>query len=184
MRSHSALTLIELVVVLSILAALSGVMIPLFSGTVQNANTVTTNRSLNHVGQSIAEYWRDTKHVALDGVTSVATETNRFDIRWLFANPVTDDTNSGFSINSRIGWRGPYLSVSTGDQVTSGSPFVIDAWNHSIVVQDVDPLAVVRDVRIVSAGPDGIISIPDSTATELLTANDVGDDYYVALTLR
>ena len=184
MRSRSALTLIEMVVVLSILAAVSGTLIPLFSGTIANANEVATKRSLIHVRDAVTDYWRDTKYVTLDGIISVATETNRFHIDWLFANPVTGDNTWGFSINSRIGWRGPYVLASTGDQVVAGSPFLIDAWNQSLVMQDVDSAATPRDVRIVSAGPDGVLTIPASTATAALTPVDVGDDLYVAITLR
>ncbi|MEO9595614.1 type II secretion system protein [Rhodopirellula bahusiensis] len=183
-RSRSGLTLIELVVVLSILAAVSSILIPVFSGTIQNANQVATTCSLNQIGDAIGDYWRDTKHIPLDGIGSVATETNRFDIDWLFANPVTGDGTFDFSFDTRIGWRGPYLWTSTGDQVAAGSPFMIDAWNRSFSIQDVAPSTQPRDLRIVSAGPDGVVSIPPSTATSALTSTDVGDDLYVALTLR
>lgn len=184
MRSFSALTLIEMVVVLAIMTAVSGVLVPLFSGTIENANQVATQRSLVQVGQATSDYWRDTKHVTLDGITSVATESNRFAIDWLFANPVTGDTDFDFEPHSRIGWRGPYLSASTGDPVAAGSPFLIDAWNQTLVIQDVDSASTPRDVRVVSPGPDGIVSIPDSKSTAALTTLDVGDDLYVALILQ
>lgn len=184
MRSRTGLTLIELVVVLLVLAAVSGLLVPLFAGTIQNANTVATERSLAKIRDATRLYWRDTKHVALDGMTSVATEANRFHVDWLFFNPVTGDSTWDFSVNTSIGWRGPYLAGSTGDMVAAGSPFMIDAWNNAIEIHDVDPLASLRDVRIVSGGPDGTISIPVATATSALTAADVGDDVYVHLSLR
>ncbi|WP_143549267.1 type II secretion system protein [Rhodopirellula bahusiensis] len=184
MRLRSAFTLIELIVVLCILVAISGILIPVYSGTIQNANQVVTISSLNQIGDAMGDYWRDTKFVTLDGITTTATESDRFDIDWLFANPVTGDGTIDFSFHSKIGWRGPYLWTSTGDQVSAGAPYMVDAWSHSILVQDVLPTAVPRDLRIVSAGPDGVVTIPPSTATAALTSTDVGDDLYVALTLH
>lgn len=184
MRSTTGLTLLELIVVLSVLAAVAGLLIPLFTGTLQNANEVSTERSLVQVRDAVMQYWLDTKHITLDGFASVATEANRFDIDWLFASPVTGDATWGFSANTRIGWRGPYLAGSTGEVTISSSPFLIDAWNKEIRIQDVDSTAVLRDVRVVSGGPDGVIAIPASTATNALTPSDIGDDVYVAISLR
>lgn len=182
MRYTSGLTLIELVVVLAILAAVSGVLVPLFSGTMENANQVATKQSLVRVRDAMQRYWTDTKHVTLDGVVSVATDGDRFNMDWLFSNPVTGDDTNDFSINSKIGWRGPYLLSSTGDAVVAGAPFLIDAWNGTILTQQVP--SVPGDVRIVSPGPDGVLSLPPTTATDSLTATEIGDDLYVALRLR
>ena len=184
MRSRTALSLIELIVVISVLAAISGILIPVFTGTIHTANEVATKRTLVEVRDTVANYWSDMKHVTLDGVTTVATDADRLNIDWLFANPVTGDTTFDFDFNTQIGWRGPYLAESTGDLVAAGSPYLIDAWNNEIEIQDVDSTATLRDVRIVSGGPDGTIDIPTATATSALTANDIGDDIYVAFSLR
>jgi len=182
--SRDGMTLMELVVVLAVLAGLSGLLVPLLAGTIQTANDVSTERSLVNAQEALMDYWRDTKHITLDGITSVATESNRLSIEWLFENPVTGDATHDFSSQTQIGWRGPYLAGSTGDAVAAGYPLLIDAWNHEIVIQDVDPTASFRDVRIVSAGPDGVLTIGAATATAALTAAEVGDDVYVALSLR
>lgn len=184
MRSRTGLTLIELVVVLSILAALSGVVVPLFTGTIHDAHEVATERTLVQVRDAMRQYWSDTKHVALDGTGTVATEANRLHTDWLFSNPVTGDSTQGFSANTRIGWRGPYLAGSTGSLAVSASPYLVDAWNHRIEIQDVDATLPVRDVRIVSGGPNGTIETPAATATTSLTPTAVGDDIYVSVYLR
>lgn len=184
MYTRPAHTLIELVVVLALLVAVSGVLVPLFSGTIHNAHHVATEQSLRQVRDALIHYWLDTKHVALDGVTTVATNADRLNVDWLFANPVTGDDTFDFDLNTLIGWRGPYLAESTGNLLLSGSPFLIDAWNNEIEIQDVDPLLSARDVRIVSGGPDGTITIPSATATTALTDTEIGDDIYVALQLR
>ena len=152
MRSRVALTLIELVVVLTVLAALSGLLVPLFTGTIHDAQQAATDRSIVEVRDALLDYWRDIKHETLDGVTTVATDADRLNIDWLFANPVTNDSSVDFDPNTQIGWRGPYLAESTGDLLVSGSPFLIDAWNNEIEIQDVDSTATLRDVRIVSGG--------------------------------
>jgi len=184
MRSRAAVTLIELIVVLSVLAGLSTLLIPLFSNVLSDANTVTTERSVGQVRDAVLDYWLDLKHVTLDGVGTVATDADRLNIDWLFANPVTGDSTFGFDVNTKIGWRGPYLAEALGSITISGSSVVIDAWKNEITIQDVDSTATVRDVRIVSGGPDGTIDIPGATATSALTSADVGDDFYVALQLR
>ncbi|MEM9586800.1 MAG: prepilin-type N-terminal cleavage/methylation domain-containing protein [Planctomycetota bacterium] len=184
MRSNHGMTLFELVITLMILAAIAGLAAPVFSGTVQSANEVATKRSLEAIRDALANYWQDTKWVGLDGVTTVGTESNRLSIAWLFSNPVTDDSTFDFDLNTRIGWRGPYISESTGDLTTFGTATLVDAWNQAIVVQDVDSSASLRDVRVVSGGPDGTIDTPSATATSALTSTDVGDDLYVAFTLR
>lgn len=184
MRPRIALSLAELVVVLAILAAVSGLLVPLFATNVHNANQVATQRSLVEIRDALSQYWTDTKLVTLDGVTTVATEANRLRVQWLFRNPVTGDTTFDFDPQSQIGWRGPYVTESTGDIVTFGSRTLIDAWNAEIQIQDVDSSASPRDVRVVSFGPDGVLSIPAATATASLTSSDLGDDLYVAIELR
>lgn len=184
MRSRVAVTLFELVIVLAVLVAFASLLVPLFSNTMHDANEVATERSLVQVRDALLDYWRDTKHVTLDGVTTVATNAGRLDIGWLFDSPVTGDPTFDFDVNTLIGWRGPYMVSSRGAIFISGSPVLIDAWRNKIVIQDVDPSAALRDVRVVSGGRDGAISIPASTATSALTTADVGDDRYVSLQLR
>lgn len=184
MRNRVAMTLAELVVVLTVLAAMAGLLVPLFTSTVQDANAVVARSSLVHVRDAVMQYWSDGKYVALDGVTTVASDSNRLQIRWLFQNPVTGDRTMDFDPNTRIGWRGPYIAQSTADLIEVGPNALIDPWNRVVEIQDVDPSAAVRDVRIVSGGPDGMVAIPTATATNLLTASDIGDDVYVAVELR
>lgn len=183
MKSRNALTLIELIVVLSILAALSGVVLPLCSENLTTANETATRTTLTEARTAILQYWHDTKFVKLDGVTTVATEAQRFNLTWLFANPVTNTNAIQFDPNLRSGWNGPYLATATLDSL-AGGPGLIDAWNQPLTVQYVNPADAIKDVRIVSAGRNGTVEIPAGTATTALTMNSIGDDLYVALTLR
>ena len=184
MATRKALTLVELVIVLCILAALSSLVVPLCSDNVASAAETVTRASLTEVRDAMLKYWQDTKHVTLNGITSYAVETSRFDIAWLFDNPVTNDRTVQFDANTRIGWNGPYMAGTTADVVAWGGFTLLDGWNREIQVQYVDPTAELKDVRLVSAGPNGVIDMPAGTATTALTAANVGDDIYVALALR
>ena len=184
MRPRAALSLLELMMVIGTLAALSGMLIPLFTSTIHDGHATATMASLKVVRDAVTQYWSDTKLVTLDGVTTVGTEANRLSLAWLFANPVNGDETFSFNPATRIGWRGPYLGEATGDLIAFGERTLIDAWNHELTIQDVNSAATLRDVRIVSAGPNGTIDIPLATPTSALTDSDIGDDVYVSIELR
>lgn len=182
--TRNALSLLELVVVLSILVALSSLVIPLCSGNLTTAAETTTRASLHEIRDAQLKYWQDTKTVTLDGMSSYAIESQRFDLVWLFSNPVTNDSTNQFDPNSRIGWNGPYMAGTTADVVAWGGMTLLDAWNHEIEVQYVNPNNDLKDVRLVSPGPNGVVEIPAATATSALTSGNMGDDIYVAIMLR
>ncbi|MFO0942144.1 MAG: type II secretion system protein [Pirellulales bacterium] len=182
MKTRNALTLIELIIVLCVMVALSGILIPICNNQLSSATETATRATLTEVQRALQDYWRDTKLITLDGMTTFANETDRFKIVWLFKNPVTNDSTSQFNPNSRSGWNGPYIVAAT--KTSTSTLELIDAWNNTLQVQYVNPNDSVKDVRIVSPGPNGIIDISPSTATSLLTSNGIGDDLYVSLSLR
>lgn len=181
--TRQALTLAELVVVLFILVALAGLAAPLCSGQMSTAARSTTQATLAGARDALDEYWRDTKFLTLDGVSTAASEADRFQLRWLLANPVTGTTASSFDRNTQTGWNGPYLlSPTTSPDEAIAS--LIDSWNRTLVVQYVNPGSELRDVRIVSAGPNGTIDISAVMPTSSLNSLNIGDDLYVSLLLR
>jgi len=184
MTLRKAFTIIELIVVLCVVAALAGLTLPILSGTHSIAATATTQSTLREVGNATSQYWSDCKYLKLDGTNTIATEATRFQIRWLFRNPQTDTTINSFNINSSIGWNGTYLMSPTGSPLLFGDVAMIDAWNNAVTIQDPSPTASPRDVRIVSGGPNGTIEIPANAATSSLNAATIGDDLYVALQLH
>lgn len=184
MQNRKAFSLMELAIALCIIVALAGMMVPLCADSLTSASENTTRTSLSEIRNAMAQYWLDTKHWVLDGVTTSATEAGRFDIRWLFYNPVTNDRTVQFDPNLRSGWNGPYISVSTANQALYGNAALCDGWNRLITVQYINPTGSLKDVRLVSPGRDGIVNLPAGTATTALTTSDVGDDIYVAITLR
>lgn len=183
MNTRNAFTLIELIVVLTILVALSGIVLPICSENLSTANATATRSTLAEARNAMLQYWHDSKFVALDGVTTFATESQRFEISWLFASPVTNTTSVQFDPNLRTGWNGPYIASSTTDADIAG-PGLVDAWNQTLSVQYVNPGGSLKDVRIVSSGGNGVVDIPAGMATSSLTSSSIGDDLYVALSLR
>jgi len=184
MFRRKAFTIMEMVVVLCVLAALAGLSLPILSGTYSIAATSTTQSTLREVSLATNLYWADCKLLTLDGVTTVATEPTRFQVRWLFRNPQTDSSDKSYNINTTIGWNGPYLLHPTGSPLQFGDVAIIDAWNHAISIQDVNSTSAPRDVRIVSAGPNGLVDIPANVSTSSLDGSNTGDDLYVALQLQ
>jgi len=184
MSLRKAFTIIELIVVLCVVAALAGLTLPILSGTHCIAAAVTTQSTLREIGHATSQYWSDCKLLKLDGTTTIATEATRFQIRWLFRNPQTDTSNNSFDINTTIGWNGPYFMSPTGSPLLFGDVAMIDAWNNAVTIQDPSPSASPRDVRVVSGGPNGTIDIPANAATSSLDAVTIGDDLYVALQLH
>lgn len=200
-------SLLELVVVLGILVALGGIAVRMGTPAKDSAHRQATITSLQVLRDAVMQYWSDTKHVPFDGVATEATELDRFHVRWLFVNPINETVDPTPTYpDTRVGWNGPYLIAPTGSYTVSApanfttqygldsDPAILDAYSsatvaafaagHPIVVQDVDPLLSLRDIRIVSAGPNGIIDTPPSVLTVDLTDEDVGDDLYVAISLR
>ncbi len=182
MKARRALTLFELIIVLCILVALSGIVIPICDLQMNSASQTATRATLTQVQRAMLDYWHDTKSITLNGTTTFADESERFQIAWLFKNPVTNNSTSQFNPNLRSGWNGPYIVAAT--KTSSSTLELVDAWNNLLQVQYVNPNDSVKDVRIVSPGPNGVVDISPSTATSLLTSNGIGDDLYVSLSLR
>lgn len=199
--NRSGLTFVELLVVLFILAALAGIIVPLLSGARDDSAEQATEASLVAVRDAVIRQWTDTKYVNLPGTpTSVATESQRFHLRWLFESPVSGTAASDFDPDTRIGWNGPYVAQFTGRYEIDNSsnftsvygsandPAVLDAFTGRPVVIQVVGAASPYDVRVVSAGLDGELDIDPSNATADLEPEGglvpVDDDIYISFVLR
>lgn len=196
--------MVELLIVLVLLVALAGILVPIFGNVTDDAAMQTTQASLVAIRDAVVRSWTDTKYVSLPGSggspPTEAEETERFHIRWLFNSPVSGVATSDFDPDSRIGWNGPYLTQFTGRYAiddsrnltaTYGSdndPSVLDSFTGTPIVVQVVGASTPYDVRIVSAGPNGIVDIDPTTATSSLESEGgmeaIGDDLYVSFVLR
>ena len=122
--SHG-LTLIELVVVLTILVALAGLVLPrLVNFAERDVAPTAVNSTLVEIRGAVMRYWNDCKFL----ISSEEATDPDFAIRIddLLVNPFDDLTTANveegaFDRQSGVGWRGPYIVSSSLIPVNSGS---------------------------------------------------------------
>lgn len=106
-KKQSGVTLIELTVVLLILVALAGVVVPYIGGTSSAALCKATDLTMQNVKKVIMErYYLDTLGFFPKGTKNSA---DNYSLKYLFTKP-SDAAWQSFDLNSQTGWRGPYLN--------------------------------------------------------------------------
>ena len=197
------LTLAELLVVIAILATVGTLVLPAVGNYLADSRGDVTRQSLTQLRDTIAEtYWQDSAgQLPQRDPTVPPVPSGRLmspQLRYLFVNPHTEDATVTYDPAYRRGWRGPYLVDRNGPAYTvnntagftnlygeNGDPVVLDGWGRPIAIQNPGLLPDGRqDVRLVSAGPDGIVNLPPTKATAALTAADIGDDLWVSFEVR
>ncbi|MFW5693485.1 MAG: pilus assembly FimT family protein [Thermoguttaceae bacterium] len=203
---HRGLTLFELLAVMGILLVLGTLVVPVVSDRIGQSRDDVTRQSLLRLREAIAgTYHDDMDGLPRPGEAALsAGRANHPQLAYLFLNPethldgdpLTRDYDVAFDPVSRRGWRGPYLlgsgftyaidaergfSTLYGED---GDPAVQDGWGNPIVLQEpFDPAATEYDrsrhVRLVSAGPDGVLDTPADVL--LPTAAERGDDLVLFL---
>jgi type II secretory pathway pseudopilin PulG len=173
------MTLLELVLVVAVMAILAGMVVPLLGGVTDTAQNDGTRVSLSEMRdvimgrEGLPGYYGDLRRIP----TTVAD---------LFrVNTTLPAALQSYDPQTRQGWRGPYLMYATGgygntlppanpaDPTSSyyaapGDPAIRDAWGRPIVIQWPTVGTAEqqqRFVRLVSAGPDGIIQTPPTALT-------------------
>lgn len=166
-QSKSTLTLIELVVTILVLVALSSALVPLFGDAAEKSRSRVSEVSLYKIRDVIMGTAE--KPGYLQDVGSLPS-----DLGDLFVAPSGVPT---YDPVSKIGWRGPYLeSFNAGryevDNIygqagdffpRSGFSNPIDGSPYPIVLQiptGLIPEQNLRNARLVSPGPNGVIDCP------------------------
>jgi prepilin-type N-terminal cleavage/methylation domain-containing protein len=197
------LTLAELLIVISVLSVLATLVLPTVGNFLGESRNDVTQQSLARLRDVIAQtYWQDANRNLPQRNTSVtpvpAGRMTSPQLRYLFVNPLTEDATVTYNPAYRLGWRGPYLVANSGSVYTinattgfleqygeNGDPTVLDGWGNPLVIQNPGTLADGgQDVRLVSAGPNGVLNIPPGKLTQDLTATDIGDDIFVSFEVR
>lgn len=173
-----AFTLVELLVVLILLVALAGVVVPLMGQAVDNAEQQGTRASLQRMRAAIMGdanhpgYYTDLRRLPRTVADLYLVPDD--DVAYLPASFYSYDP-----IKQR-GWRGPYLATQSGRYAIDNArgytasygdnddPASLDGWLRPIVLQR--PTVGTDDerdqyVRLVSAGPDGVIDSPTTALT-------------------
>ncbi len=213
-RRARGFTLVEMMVVVVILAAVAALVVSLVDGTLDQAEATVTQANLTTVrdalqGSAAAPgYLADMKHVP---------GFDPLDVRTAHLLEVPAWVPAGFrefDLASRRGWRGPYLARApgvanlnpapqggfpfpsdrrfAGDDTfaqrgffpttlttpygTAGERAIADPWGNPIVLQIPNASAFQtptdakrhRYARLVSAGPDGVLSTPFDDPPDIL----------------
>lgn len=201
---QSGMTLMEITVVLLILIALAGLVVPYIGGTGSAAMCKATDATLQAVKQAImggaagAGYYADTL-----GTYPADRGDTDYNLKYLFERGSWDEYNP----KTGVGWRGPYLltgSVISGtlhgsfgtvfnqaspattayvhfDITTDTGSQIFDGWHRPVILQI--PYfggALQPDyARLVSAGPGGGLGSSDAAIDTTIQSSDAsnrGDD--------
>ena len=154
-KPFSGLTLIEVLMALALVAILSTVAITQFTDFSKDAKIAVTKERMNTIRVAIkgdarmvqnGQFTRPGFEAHIGELPGIVTaESGATALDELVTNP---GDYSAYSVTTKLGWRGPYLSDSDPD-------WYKDAWGNDF---DYDPVAK----TLTSMGPDG----------DLATTND------------
>ena len=196
-------TLVEVIVVLSVVLLLTGIAVPMLSSYMEDGRRARAEAECKVVGASIMSFYKDLGsyparnsggtnnfiYSLLTGPTMPTTNPWTAGHNWitwgmgaargdllnnhLQVNRPQDTPAAAYAITGNMRWRGPYLNGS--------SP--VDPWGRPYVVNVIsgyfsDPTNYKR-LWVISAGPNGRF---DTNANATATTDITGDDIGVMLT--
>ncbi|MEO1528859.1 MAG: hypothetical protein AAFX06_25850 [Planctomycetota bacterium] len=200
-RCARGLTLTELVVVLVILVALGGVAVTNLRSTAEQGSEIAAQTSVNEVRDAVMQYWSDCKYL----YPAAPASDQRLLMGDLLVSPFAPEDD--FDPQIALGWNGEYLQydlrntytvdIANGFTTSYGTLTdfaVLDVYGRPMVIQEptlanLAPdasyvLGDTREVRVVSAGQNGVLEIDEALFESQLTPANQGDDIYVSFTLR
>ena len=211
----NGLTLVELVVVLAILVALAGLVTPRLLSTAETARETATQASAVEIRNAVMQFWSDCKysyptdfvrdqriqlaHLLEQPITMLAFDPNS---RLGWNGPYLQSDGRNYTVDSTTGFTATYGdfnqpairdSFSSQDydgdgKADSGSPFIIQEPTLRELESTFQTYSIgqPREVRVVSAGADGVLEIDERLFSSQLEANPTlkGDDIYVSFILR
>ncbi len=200
-KHFTGLTLFEMVVVLTILMALSAIVVPALSRRMGDARLTVTQHSLQSVRDAVANGYYQDQFERLP-LTLDASRVFHPQLVYLFVNPSTYGSVAiggglptlGFDPFTKRGWNGPYLQAGVGTPKYAvdtsrgftrlygedGDATAVDGWGQPIVLQqpisltDASYSTDLRVTRVVSAGPNGVLETPPDVLYP--SAAQIGDD--------
>ena len=131
-------TLLEIVIVVTVLAILAGAAVPLASKAFQSKARAVTSAEQDELAEAITLYFTD-----------VMAFPAGIDDLWI-------------KPSGAAGWTGPYLPSTTTDRLSGDSDWSVDGWSRPYV------LSVSGDVlTVTSAGADGSTATSDDVEIEI-----------------
>jgi type II secretory pathway pseudopilin PulG len=185
--TQTGMTLLEITVVLLILIALAGMVVPYVNITSGTATCQATDATLQAVRQAIMGgaagpgYYADTLG-SYPKASQTSTDT-AYNLKYLFEKGSWDEYNP----KTGVGWRGPYLmtGISLADKtklathfssatyvhaLANGDSIVTDGWGRPIILQV--PATCQDCARLVSAGPGTGLGLPDADIDTAIEGNE------------
>ena len=118
MKKQQGFTLLELLVVVSVLATLAGITAVAMDGYEQDAQEKLVQVEMQRIARAIDRFANDTGHYPKTGVLDEAGVDS--DFSWLFSAPMYDSDGDDtvdkvmvWNPNAAIGWNGPYLTMDS-----------------------------------------------------------------------
>ncbi len=117
MKKQQGFTLLELLVVVSVLATLAGITAVAMDGYEQDAQEQLVQTEMKRIASAIYRFKEDTGYFPKEGV--FPDNTNNYDLSWLFDSPVSGGLQVlPWDVNSGRGWNGPYIDVGSQERVS------------------------------------------------------------------
>ncbi|MDP8216969.1 MAG: type II secretion system protein GspG [Candidatus Kaelpia imicola] len=152
----SSFTLMELIVVMSVIIVLGGILLPQVNRVITEARTSKAKAELEHIKAAMLAYKEDTGELPPKAATFTESSITAAII------------NALLSTDSATGWDGPYLDKSV----------LTDPWEEDYIYADNDGTANYPISYLLSKGSD---KTKDISNPHLTTASGADDDIYVVV---
>jgi prepilin-type N-terminal cleavage/methylation domain-containing protein len=195
-NDQQGMTLIELSVVLLVLVALAGVVVPYVGGLGQRSACIATDASMQAIKEAImggasgGGYYADM--LGQYPKATQGTGTADYNLYYLFTMPTGA---TAFNPNTGVGWRGPYLNNGTtltdvsklsnhftdklqnyvNDSIANNQTVPLDAWGRTIILQ-VNTSVSPPVARLVSAGSGSGNGFENGELDTTISGNRTNDD--------
>lgn len=204
----NGLTYVELLLSLTILAAIGTIAAPRLTHRANQASMQITASSLQNVRDAILKHYRNDMFESLP-FPEDPSRTVHPQLKYLFDNPIAFTASEPLSSQANLswsydpvtmrGWSGPYMDQSIPYRVEltrgydvryglAGDPVPSDGWGNPIVLQQptlqgaFPSRTSLTFARLVSPGPDGILQTPPDALEP--TPAEIGDDVVLYLRSR
>ena len=125
-RLNQGFTLLELMVVVAILAVISGMVVSSYSGQQRSdAQYQVAQHEMEQVRQAIIRFQKDN--------LIAVTQTSAADLSFLFEKGMLADWNKDYA----LGWRGPYMSGGDSGLVDIGDELALDGSGNPVSINSV-----------------------------------------------
>jgi prepilin-type N-terminal cleavage/methylation domain-containing protein len=198
-RLQRGFTLVEVIVVLSVILLLTGIAVPMLSGYMEDGRRAKAQSEVKVVAASMMSLYKDvgtyptrsgtgtanTVYALFTGPTMPTANPYSANHQWstwamnaargdLIDNHLNRNTPQGqaggaYPATGSAMWRGPYFAGSTP----------LDPWGRPYVINVISGFFVhatnYKRLWVLSAGPNGVIDTPaNATATTDITGDDIG----------